>query len=78
MSEGNGIVEYKVPTGLVDLTQVSQMLMEQMREVKGNPQAIPQADCMVQVAGRIVDITLAQVKQGQMVLDMIRAKNDRE
>lgn len=78
MSEANGIVEYKVPTGLVDLTQVSQMLMEQMREVKGNPQAIPQASCMVEVAGRIVDITLAQVKQGQMVLDMIRAKNGRE
>lgn len=70
------IEEYKIPKGIVDLNQVSSMLLEQMKEVKQNPASIPQAECMTEIAGRMVEIAVAQVKQGQMVLDMIRAKND--
>ena len=70
----NELVEYKTPNGLIDLNQVSSMLLEAMKEVKGNPASIPQAQCMTEVASRIVDITLAQVKQGTLVLEMLRVK----
>lgn len=68
------VEEYKIPRGIVDLNQVSQLLLEQMKEVKQNPAAIPQANCMGEIAGRMVEIATAQVKQGQMVLDMVKAK----
>ena len=70
--------EYNIPKGIVDLNEVSQILMAQMREVKQNPAAIPQAECMTEIASRMVDIAVAQVKQGNMVMEMIRAKNDRD
>jgi hypothetical protein len=70
------IEEYKTPKGVVDLNEVSQLLLAQMKEVKQNPAAIPQAECMSSIASRMVEIAVAQVKQGNMVLDMIRAKND--
>lgn len=71
------ITEYKVPKGIVDLTQVGSILLDQMLEVKKNPAAIPQANCMVEIADRMVDIAVAQVKQGQMVLDMLKAKKEK-
>lgn len=71
------ITEYKVPKGIVDLTQVGAILLEQMLEVKKNPTAIPQAECMVEIADGMVDIAVAQVKQGQMVLEMIKAKKEK-
>lgn len=70
------VAEYKVPKGIVDLTQVGTLLIEQMQEVKRNPAAIPQAQSMSEIADRLVDIAVAQVKQGQMVLELIKAKNE--
>lgn len=71
-----GIAEYKIPKGIVDLTQVGTLLIEQMQEVKRNPAAIPQAQSMSEIADRLVDIAVAQVKQGQMVIELIKAKNE--
>lgn len=70
------IEEYKVPKGIVDLNQVSILLLEQMKEVKQNPAAIPQAASMAEIAGRMVEISLAQVKQGQMVVDLLKVKQN--
>ncbi len=70
------VAEYKVPKGIVDLTQVGTLLIEQMQEVKRNPAAIPQAQSMSEIADRLVDIAVAQVKQGQMVIELIKAKNE--
>jgi hypothetical protein len=70
------IAEYKIPKGIVDLTQVGTLLIEQMQEVKRNPAAIPQAQSMSEIADRLVDIAVAQVKQGQMVIELIKAKNE--
>jgi hypothetical protein len=66
--------EYKVPKGILDLNQVGMTLFEQMLEVKRNPASIPQAQCMVEIGDRLVNIAVAQVKQGQMVIDLIKAK----
>ncbi len=68
--------EDKIPKGIVDLTQVGTLLIEQMQEVKRNPAAIPQAQSMSEIADRLVDIAVAQVKQGQMVIELIKAKNE--
>lgn len=65
---------YKVPAGIIDLASVSTLLIEQMKEVKGNPAAIPQAAAMSDIAGRICEIAKAQVQQGNMVTDMLRLK----
>lgn len=70
------IEEYKIPKGIVDLNQISMLLLEQMKEVKQNPACIPQAQCMTEIAGRMVEIATAQVKQGQLVMDMVRAKQN--
>lgn len=70
------VAEYKIPKGIVDLTQVGTLLIEQMQEVKRNPAAIPQAQSMSEIADRLVDIAVAQVKQGQMVIELIKAKNE--
>ena len=66
--------EFKVPAGIVNLNEISQMLIEQMKDVKNNPAAIPQAECAVMIAGRIVDIARTQVQQANMVSDLIRLK----
>jgi hypothetical protein len=68
--------EYSTPKGIVALDEVSKILFEQMLEVKKNPAAIPQAECVSELAGRMVEIAVAQVKQANMVIDMIRVKND--
>lgn len=71
----NELAEYKVPTGIVDLSPVSHMLVEQMKEVKQNPAAIPQAHSMAEIAHRICEIAKVQVQQGEMVIEFLRAKN---
>ena len=78
MEENNkisAIKEFSVPNGMVSLSDASLMLIEQMKHVKNNPQAIPETECMIQIAGRLCDIAKAQVEQGRMIADMIRVKN---
>ncbi|MDQ6477831.1 hypothetical protein [Dyadobacter sp. LHD-138] len=65
----------QIPEGMVNLGEISKMLIEQMKEVKNNPAAIPQAECAAMVAGRIVDIAKTQVAQMSAVNDLIRTKN---
>ncbi|WP_028521990.1 hypothetical protein [Runella limosa] len=72
------VAEYKIPKGIIDLTPVGALLIEQMQEVKRNPAAIPQAQSMSEIADRLVDIAVAQVKQGQMVIDLVKAKKDND
>lgn len=68
-------VTYTPPKGIIDLDKVSLSLIEMMDEVKKNPQAIPQAECMAGVASRICEIAKTQVAQGNMVIEMMRLKN---
>ncbi len=64
-----------LPTGMVNLSQISDMLIEHMKDVKNNPAAIPQAECAAMVAGRIVDIAKTQVAQAAVINDLVRTKN---
>lgn len=72
---GDSLQEFKVPTGIVNLNEISQMLIEQMKEVKTNPAAIPQAECAAMLAGKIIDIAKTQVAQVAAVNDLVRTKN---
>jgi len=65
----------QIPEGMVNLSEISKMLIEQMKEVKNNPAAIPQAECAAMVAGRIVDIAKTQVAQMAAINDLVRTKN---
>lgn len=64
-----------IPVGMVNLSQISEMLIDHMREVKNNPGAIAQAECAAMVAGRIVDIAKTQVAQASVINDLVRTKN---
>lgn len=74
MQADNQLATYQVPKGIVDLNEVSKTLMDMMREVKQNPTLIPQAQCMAEIADRMIDIAATQVKQGQMITELIRTK----
>lgn len=71
----NAVQRFDVPTGMVNLNEISQMLIEQMKEIRNNPGRIPEAECAVMLAGRIVDIAKTQVAQVQIVNDLMRTKN---
>lgn len=66
---------FDLPKGLVNLDSVSTTLMEMMKEVRQNPSVIPQAQCMAEIAGRVIDIAKVQVQQGNMLTDLLRTKN---
>lgn len=74
-NQGSAMVTYSAPQGMVNLQDISLMLVEQMKEVKNNPGAIPQAECAAMIAGRIVDIAKTQVEQAKIVNDLVRTKN---
>lgn len=67
--------DFSVPSGMVDLDQISGMLIEQMKLVSKSPAQIPQAECAVMVAGRIVDIAKTQVSQLHAINELLRTKN---
>lgn len=78
MQESNKVAtldKFETPTGMIPLQEASMLLLEQMKHVKNNPSAIPEAQCMVDIAGRICDIAKAQVEQGELINKMIRTKN---
>lgn len=67
--------EFVVPSGMVDLNKISQMLIDQMEQVSKNAAHIPQAESACMIAGRIIDIAKTQVSQAQVINDLIRTKN---
>jgi len=66
--------EYTVPKGIVNLQTVNENLMEMMLTVKGNPQAIGQAQSMCEIADRIVNVAKTQIQQGAMIIEFNRMK----
>jgi hypothetical protein len=56
--------------GTID--NVNVMLLEMMKEVKGNPGKIPEAEAMTQIAGRIFDGLKVKVAAAGL---MVRAMN---
>ena len=63
--------ELSLPKGMVDLNKASMLLFEQMEKVKNDPAAIPQAEAMGEIAGRLIDIAKVQVSQGELVVKMV-------
>jgi hypothetical protein len=66
-------IELPIPKGMLDLSEPTRMLMEQMKKVTQNPsQEIPVAEAQCEIVGRLIDIAKVQLQQGQLVMDIVK------
>ena len=65
-------IELPIPKGMLDLSEPTQMLMEQMRRVSQNPsKEIPVAEAQCEIVGRLIDIAKVQIQQGELVMKIL-------